>query len=164
MTVILADSARDDRAAVDKAVSLLVALGEGSGGGAGVSELARRARLSKTTAYQVPGMLERTVRRGGAPRHGIPARWTPASSGPGGVRAAGRAGDGPAAAAVHRPHITDPDELSAELDRIRPTGVAFDDEEHQPGLVCVAVPGLDRDGRLRRRRWPAGTAVSTRGG
>jgi hypothetical protein len=60
--------------------------------------------------------------------------------------------------------ITELVELSAELDRIRHTGVAFDDEEHQPGLVCVAVPVLDRDGRSRRRRWPAGTAVSTRGG
>ncbi|MFE0679143.1 IclR family transcriptional regulator [Streptomyces sp. NPDC058867] len=51
--------ARDDRAAVDKAISLLVAFGDKAGTGVGVSELARRARLSKSTAYRVLGMLER---------------------------------------------------------------------------------------------------------
>lgn len=51
--------ARDDRAAVDKAISLLVALGDKASTGLGVSELARRAELSKSTAYRVLGMLER---------------------------------------------------------------------------------------------------------
>ncbi|MYZ34438.1 MULTISPECIES: helix-turn-helix domain-containing protein, partial [unclassified Streptomyces] len=50
---------RDDRAAVDKAISLLVALGDRTNAGAGVSELARRSRLSKSTAHRVLGMLER---------------------------------------------------------------------------------------------------------
>ncbi|MER7045045.1 IclR family transcriptional regulator [Streptomyces jumonjinensis] len=59
MTATLASPARDDRAAVDKAISLLVALGDRAGGGMGVSELARRARLSKSTAFRVLGLLER---------------------------------------------------------------------------------------------------------
>ncbi|MFI7135571.1 IclR family transcriptional regulator [Nonomuraea sp. NPDC050153] len=50
---------RDDRAAIDKAVSLLVSLGDQAGTGLGVSELARRAELSKSTAFRVLGMLER---------------------------------------------------------------------------------------------------------
>jgi DNA-binding IclR family transcriptional regulator len=52
-------AARDDRAAVDKAVSLLVALGEHRRHGAGVSELARHTGLSKSTAFRVLRMLER---------------------------------------------------------------------------------------------------------
>ncbi|WP_300679707.1 IclR family transcriptional regulator [Nocardioides sp.] len=52
-------SARDDRAAVDKAISLLVAFGDQSATGVGVSELARRAQLSKSTAFRVLQMLER---------------------------------------------------------------------------------------------------------
>ncbi|MDO0932218.1 IclR family transcriptional regulator [Streptomyces sp. DG2A-72] len=59
MTATLAGPARDDRAAVDKAISLLVALGDRFGGETGVSELARRAQMSKSTAYRVLGMLER---------------------------------------------------------------------------------------------------------
>ena len=51
--------ARDDRAAIDKAISLLSALGHGSAAGLGVSELARRADMSKSTAYRLLGMLER---------------------------------------------------------------------------------------------------------
>ncbi|GAA2411796.1 IclR family transcriptional regulator [Actinomadura vinacea] len=50
---------RDDRAAVDKAISLLVAFGDQASTGIGVSELARRAQLSKSTAHRVLGMLER---------------------------------------------------------------------------------------------------------
>lgn len=53
------ESLHDDRAAVDKAISLLAAFGDQAGFGVGVSELARRARLSKSTAYRVLGMLER---------------------------------------------------------------------------------------------------------
>ncbi|WP_245676314.1 IclR family transcriptional regulator [Nocardia niwae] len=54
-------SARDDRAAVDKAVSLLVALGDHRPSGTGVSELARRTGLSKSTAFRVLGVLERNA-------------------------------------------------------------------------------------------------------
>lgn len=50
---------RDDRAAIDKAVSLLVSFGEQASTGLGVSELARRAELSKSTAFRVLGMLVR---------------------------------------------------------------------------------------------------------
>src|SRR5690242_17641721 len=59
MTVSVAEPVRDDRAAVDKAISLLVAFGEQASTGVGVSELARRADLSKSTAFRVLGMLER---------------------------------------------------------------------------------------------------------
>lgn len=53
------ESVRDDRAAIDKAFSLLVAFGDQASSGLGVSELARRTNLSKSTAYRVLGMLER---------------------------------------------------------------------------------------------------------
>ncbi|WP_369192213.1 IclR family transcriptional regulator [Streptomyces sp. R08] len=59
MTTSATGQARDDRAAVDKAISLLVAFGDKASVGLGVSELARRAQLSKSTAYRVLGMLER---------------------------------------------------------------------------------------------------------
>lgn len=51
--------ARDDRAAVDKAISLLTSFGPQAATGLGVSELARRASLSKSTAFRVLGLLER---------------------------------------------------------------------------------------------------------
>jgi IclR family transcriptional regulator, KDG regulon repressor len=50
---------RDDRAAVDKAISLLISFGDQTASGLGVSELARRADLSKSTAFRVLGMLVR---------------------------------------------------------------------------------------------------------
>lgn len=50
---------RDDRTAVDKAMSLLNAFGQDSVAGVGVSELARRADLSKSTAFRLLGMLQR---------------------------------------------------------------------------------------------------------
>ena len=59
MTSSVAEPTRDDRAAVDKAISLLVAFGADATGGLGVSELARRAQLSKSTAFRVLGILER---------------------------------------------------------------------------------------------------------
>lgn len=49
----------DNRAAVDKAVSLLAAFGAQASSGVGVSELARRSELSKSTAFRVLGLLER---------------------------------------------------------------------------------------------------------
>ncbi|WP_216896740.1 IclR family transcriptional regulator [Nocardia alni] len=58
MTTIV-DRNRDGRAAVDKAVSLLASFGRDSATGVGVSELARRAELSKSTAHRVLAMLER---------------------------------------------------------------------------------------------------------
>jgi IclR family transcriptional regulator, KDG regulon repressor len=50
---------RDDRASVDKAISLLISFGDQAATGLGVSELARRADLSKSTAFRVLGMLVR---------------------------------------------------------------------------------------------------------
>lgn len=59
MTRSIAEPLRDDRATVDKAASLLSAFGEQAATGVGVSELARRTRLSKTTAFRVLAALER---------------------------------------------------------------------------------------------------------
>ena len=44
--------------------------------------------------------------------------------------------------------ITTPEAMRAELDAIRRAGVAFDREEHEPGIVCAAVPILSRAGRV----------------
>ena len=52
-------SSRDDRAAIDKAFSLLLSFGDQPSAGLGVSELARRSELSKSTAFRVLRMLER---------------------------------------------------------------------------------------------------------
>ncbi|MFG2948406.1 IclR family transcriptional regulator [Streptomyces adustus] len=218
MTATLVGPPRDDRAAVDKAISLLVALGDRSSSGTGVSELARRAQLSKTTAHRVLGMLERNgvverigtdYRLGERLHHLGRAVYSPGSetvrdlllpyladlyeatretvhlsvlhdthvvylaklyghrSAPVPSRIGGRlpahatavgkvllAYDSQAAErAMNEPlgrytshTVSTPHELAAELDRIRCTGVAFDDEEYQPGLVCVAAPVLDRGG------------------
>lgn len=59
MTATAGERCRDDRAAVDKAISLLVSFGDQASTGIGVSELARRSDLSKSTAFRVLGMLER---------------------------------------------------------------------------------------------------------
>jgi IclR family transcriptional regulator, KDG regulon repressor len=59
MTVFV-EPGRDDRAAVDKAISLLLAFGAQASTGLGVSELARRAQMSKSTAFRLLGALERT--------------------------------------------------------------------------------------------------------
>ncbi|GAQ52458.1 IclR family transcriptional regulator [Streptomyces acidiscabies] len=211
---------RDDRAAVDKAISLLTAFGDRGSSGVGVSELARRAQLSKSTAFRLLGTLERNgvVERVGtdyrlgerlhqlgrsvyapdhehvhdlllphltdlyeltrhtshlAVLHGTDVvylaklyghRPAPVPSRVGGrlpahATAVGKvmlAYDAEAAARatvtpLHRfttRTITDPTALCAELDRVRRTGIAYDDEESRPGLSCVAAPVLDRAGRL----------------
>ncbi|PRB66778.1 IclR family transcriptional regulator [Arthrobacter sp. MYb213] len=60
MASIAAAAGRDDRAAVDKAMALLSAFGNDALTGAGVSELARRADMSKSTAFRVLAMLQRS--------------------------------------------------------------------------------------------------------
>lgn len=44
--------------------------------------------------------------------------------------------------------VTDPDELSQELDEIKERGFAFDNEERIQGLRCVAAPVLSNSGRV----------------
>jgi DNA-binding IclR family transcriptional regulator len=47
------------------------------------------------------------------------------------------------------PHTLDtPGKLRAELEAIRSRGHAFDREEHEPGIICCAVPILTRTGRV----------------
>jgi DNA-binding IclR family transcriptional regulator len=219
VTTSVVEQVRDDRAAVEKAISLLVAFGDQASTGVGVSELARRARLSKSTAFRVLGMLERNgvVERTGtgyrlgerlhalsqavyAPRyerirdlllpfltdlyeltrqtvhlatlHGTDViylaklyghRAVPAPSRIGGKLPAHCTAVGKVqlaydaetatqalAAPLRRftPHtIVDPVELTAELDRIRREGIAFDNQESQLGLSCVAAPILGPGGR-----------------
>jgi IclR family transcriptional regulator, KDG regulon repressor len=59
---------RDGRAAVDKAISVLKAFGKDAHLGIGVTELARRSNLSKSTTFRLLGMLERNgvVERAGS--------------------------------------------------------------------------------------------------
>ena len=48
----------------------------------------------------------------------------------------------------HTPHThVSPATLRAELAEIRARGVAFDREEHEPTIICVAVPVRDEGGR-----------------
>ncbi|MFC9842820.1 IclR family transcriptional regulator [Streptomyces sp. NPDC060223] len=219
MTTPVTSASRDDRAAVDKAISLLIAFGDRASSGVGVSELARRAQLSKSTAYRVLGMLERNgvVERVGtdyrlgerlhhlgravyapgydgirdrllpfltdlyeltrqtvhlAVLHGTDVvylaklyghRPAPVPSRIGGrlpahATAVGKvllAYDSAAAVQVtsaplqrFTEHtITDAEELTAELHRIRCEGVGYDNQESQLGLNCVAVPVLGHGGR-----------------
>jgi len=44
--------------------------------------------------------------------------------------------------------LTDAGALGTELDAIRGRGYAFDNEEHEPGILCVALPILSRAGRV----------------
>ncbi|WP_299816138.1 IclR family transcriptional regulator [uncultured Roseibium sp.] len=43
--------------------------------------------------------------------------------------------------------LTTEAELRAELQEIRQAGVAFDREEHEPGIICIAAPILSAGGR-----------------
>jgi IclR family transcriptional regulator, KDG regulon repressor len=60
--------ARDDRAAVDKAIAVLKAFGGDAATDIGVSEIARRADMRKSTAFRLLSMLERNgvVERAGS--------------------------------------------------------------------------------------------------
>ena len=50
--------------------------------------------------------------------------------------------------AAHTAHtITDAAALRRELARVRERGHAFDAEEHEPGIVCIAMPVLTPGGR-----------------
>ncbi len=44
--------------------------------------------------------------------------------------------------------ITTAEAMQAELGRIRARGFAFDDEEHEPGIICVALPILSSHGGI----------------
>lgn len=44
--------------------------------------------------------------------------------------------------------LTSEAELRADLARIRERGFAMDDEEHEPGIICVACPILTSGGRV----------------
>jgi IclR family transcriptional regulator, KDG regulon repressor len=44
--------------------------------------------------------------------------------------------------------LTTAEALRDELARIRTLGHAFDDEEHERGIICIAVPILTRSGRV----------------
>jgi DNA-binding IclR family transcriptional regulator len=44
--------------------------------------------------------------------------------------------------------LDSPAALRAELQAIRDRGHAFDREEHEPGIICCAVPILTRAGRV----------------
>jgi DNA-binding IclR family transcriptional regulator len=44
--------------------------------------------------------------------------------------------------------LTDATALRAELDAIRSDGIAFDREEHEPGIICIAAPILGPQGRV----------------
>lgn len=44
--------------------------------------------------------------------------------------------------------ITAPNSLARELDRIRANGYSVDDEEYLGGVVCIAVPIVDRQGKI----------------
>lgn len=44
--------------------------------------------------------------------------------------------------------LTDRDALRSELETIRAQGHGFDREEHEPGIICVALPVLSGQGQL----------------
>ncbi|WP_299922844.1 IclR family transcriptional regulator [uncultured Pelagimonas sp.] len=50
---------------------------------------------------------------------------------------------------VHTPGtIANADDFRAELDAIRADGIAFDREEHEPGIICISAPILGSNGRV----------------
>ncbi|MGH1411904.1 MAG: IclR family transcriptional regulator [Pelagimonas sp.] len=50
---------------------------------------------------------------------------------------------------VHTPGtIADADAFRAELEIIRAEGIAFDREEHEPGIICISAPILGTTGRV----------------
>ncbi|MDX8347448.1 IclR family transcriptional regulator [Cognatiyoonia sp. IB215446] len=50
---------------------------------------------------------------------------------------------------VFTPHtLSTPDALRDELQKIKANGYGFDREEHEPGIICVAVPILTESGRV----------------
>jgi len=210
---------RDDRAAVDKAVSLLLAFRADAATGVGVSELARRASLSKSTAFRVLAMLERNgvveklgqqYRLGArlhelgravyAPQHdrvrdlllpfvadiyeathetvhlaalhGTDVLYLAKFYGHRPVKAPSRTGGRVPAYATavgkallaYDPDavelalaqrlvpftsrtVTERDLLLGQLDAVRATGIAREDEESTPGLSCLAAPVFGPSGR-----------------
>lgn len=44
--------------------------------------------------------------------------------------------------------LTTSEDLRTELEKIRQRGHAFDDEEHEAGIICVALPILSRTGQV----------------
>lgn len=44
--------------------------------------------------------------------------------------------------------LVTPDALAAELDNIREEGIAFDREEHEPGIICIAAPIIGERGSV----------------
>lgn len=209
---ITADSTRDDRAAIDKAISILLSFGGDASTGVGVSELARRSDLSKSTAYRVLQVLERNrvVERAGtsyrlgarlhelgrtvyasdhdairdhltpyltdifvgtqhtvhlAALHGTDVVYLAKLYGHRHIHSPSRVGSRipahctavgkvllaydaeNAQAVMSKPlrqftsrTIVDPLTLAADLVAIRRDGVAYENQEVQPGLSCVAVP------------------------
>jgi len=215
----ISTTGRDDRAAVDKAISLLAELGSLGGAAAGVSELARRTDMSKSTAYRLlevlvrNGVVERSgsgYRLGGrlhelgrsvyAPGHdqlrdllipeltelfqatgetvhlavlrGSDVVYLAKLYGRRQVRSPSRIGgrapahctavgkallaydlgdvagqlDGPLRRFTPHTH-GDSRSLQTELSRVSQEGVAFDRQEIQLGLECVAMPVADASGR-----------------
>jgi len=57
--------------------------------------------------------------------------------------------------------ITDADALAQELDRVRARGFAFDAEEHEPGIICVAMPIVSRAGTVLGALSVTGTTART---
>ena len=49
----------------------------------------------------------------------------------------------------HTPHTLGKEtDFRADLDSIRAQGIAFDREEHEPGIICIAAPILSSKGRV----------------
>tara|TARA_R110002110_G_scaffold140479_12_gene327820 strand:- start:426 stop:1253 length:828 start_codon:yes stop_codon:yes gene_type:complete len=57
--------------------------------------------------------------------------------------------------------LADPQSLKAELDRIVGRGHAYDREEHEPGIICIAVPILSSKGRVLGGMSITGTTINT---